>query len=90
MTDHDKLKKELAVANATAMFQNLAIVGALAECHLVDPTNIAGWAEFFATGMENSALGGSAHLQRPRKVAARLRNYARQLVSIVKTQENSK
>jgi hypothetical protein len=39
MTDHDKLKKELAVA--TAMFQNLAIVGALAECHLVDPTKIA-------------------------------------------------
>jgi hypothetical protein len=37
----------------------LSIVGALAERHLVDPAKIAEWAEFFATGMENSALNSS-------------------------------
>jgi len=36
------------VANTTAMFQNLALIGALAERHLVDPAKVADWAEFFA------------------------------------------
>jgi hypothetical protein len=84
MTDHDKLKKELAVANATAMFQNLALMGALAERHLVDPAKVADWAKFFADRMENSTGDGSANTEHLRKVAARLRDYARQLVTIVK------
>jgi hypothetical protein len=88
MIKHDELVKEVAVAKATAMFQNLAIIGALAERHLVDPAKVADWAEFFAKGMENSAGFGSANLEHPRKVAARLRDYAKQLVNIVKTPEN--
>jgi hypothetical protein len=88
MTDNDDLAKELAVVNATAMFQNLSIVGALAERHLVNPAKIAEWAEFFATGMENSPLN-SSNSQHSQKVAARLRDYARQLANIVKPSENS-
>ena len=84
MANHDELKKELAVANATAMFQNLALIGALAERHLVDPAKVADWAEFFAKGMENSVGNGPANPEHLRKVAVRLRDYARQLVNIVK------
>jgi hypothetical protein len=89
MTDHDELAKELAVVNATARFQHLAIVGALAERHLVDPAMVANWAEFFAKGMENSAGNGPANREHLEKVATRLRDYARQLVNLVKPSENS-
>jgi hypothetical protein len=88
MTNRDELVKEVAVANTTAMFQNLALIGALAERHLVDPAKVADWAEFFAREMENSAGSGPANLEYLRKVAARLRDYARQLVNIVKPPEN--
>lgn len=84
MTEHDELVKELAVTNTTAMFQNLALIGALAERHLIDPAKVADWAEFFAKRMENSAGNGSANLEHLRKVAARLHDYARQLGNIVK------
>jgi hypothetical protein len=87
MAEHDELVKEVAVANTTALFQNLAIVGALAERHQVDPAKVAEWAEFFANGMENSARDAPANLEHLR-VAARLRDYARQLVNIVKPPEN--
>jgi hypothetical protein len=53
--EHDELADELAVAFATAMFQNLALIGALAERHLIDPAKVADWAEFIALEMENSA-----------------------------------
>ena len=69
MIKHDELKKE-AVANATAMFQNLALIGALAERHLVDPANVADWAEFFAKGMENGVGNGPADPEHLRKVTA--------------------
>jgi hypothetical protein len=87
MTTLDEFTKEVAVANTTAKFQNLALIGALTERHLVDPAKIADWAEFFANGMENSAVDGAnpEHLQ---EVAARLRNYARELINIVKLPEN--
>jgi hypothetical protein len=80
MTDHDELAKELAVVNATARFQHLAIVGALAERHLVDPAMVANWAEFFAKGMENSAGNGPAnreHLEKGSDPVARLCEAAR-------------
>ena len=60
MTEFDELLKEVAVAETTAMFQNLALVGALAERGLVDPAKVAAWAEFFAEGMENSGNGSAA------------------------------
>jgi hypothetical protein len=84
MTKKDALVMEVAVANTTAMFQNLALIGALAERHLVDPAKVADWAEFFAKGMENSAEECTANPEHLRKVAARLRDYARQLVNSVK------
>jgi hypothetical protein len=87
MTTHDELTKEVAVANTMAKFQNLALIGALTERHLVDPAKIADWAEFFANGMENSVLDG-ANLEHLQEVAARLRNYARELIDIVKLPEN--
>ena len=65
------------------MFQKLPLIGALAERHLVDPAKVADWAEFF--GMENSTGNVPANLGHLREVAGRLRNYARQLVNIVKT-----
>jgi hypothetical protein len=83
MIKHDELKKE-AVANATAMFQNLALIGALAERHLVDPANVADWAEFFAKGMENGVGNGPADPEHLRKVTAQLRDYAKQLTNIAK------
>jgi hypothetical protein len=78
MSEFDKLLKEVAVAKTTATFQNLALVGALAERGLVDPAKVADWAEFFAKGMENSGndSAGPAHL---RTVAGLLRDYAKQL-----------
>jgi hypothetical protein len=88
MTEHDELVKGLAVANTAATFQTLALIGALAECHLVDPAMVADWAEFFAKGMENSTGNGSANCEHMQKVAARLRDYAGQLVNIVKPLEN--
>ena len=88
MTKYDELVKEVAVANTTALFQNLALIGALTERQLVDPAKIADWAEFFANGMENSAGDGPANLEHLQKVAARLRDYARQLANIVKPPEN--
>jgi hypothetical protein len=88
MANHDKLAKELAVVNATAMFQNLALIGALAERHLVDPVKVADWAKFFADGMDNSAGNAPANPEHLQKVADRLRDYARQLVNIVKLPEN--
>jgi hypothetical protein len=57
----------------TAMFQNLALMGALAERHLVDPAKVADWAEFFADGMENSTGNVPANLKRLREVIARMR-----------------
>jgi hypothetical protein len=82
MTTRDELTKELAVATATAKFQNLALVGALIERQLVDPARIADWAEFFANGMGNSVVDGT------QEVAAQLRNYARELIDIMKLPEN--
>jgi len=40
--------------------------------------------EFFAKGMENSVGNGPANPEHLRKVAVRLRDYARQLGNIVK------
>ena len=88
MSEHDKLVEELAVANSAAMFQNLALMGALVERHLVDPAKVADWAAFFANGMENSVGNGPANRDHLQKVAARLRDYASQLVNIVKPLEN--
>jgi hypothetical protein len=90
VTERDKLLKELAVANTTATFQNLALIGALVERHLVDPAKVAGWAEFFAREMEGSAADDPANLQHLRKVAARLRDYARQLANVIKRPETPK
>ena len=45
-----------ATAFAAAMFQSLAIIGALAERGLIDPRRVAAWADFFAT----SQTGGVA------------------------------
>jgi hypothetical protein len=84
----DELIKEVAAANSAATFQILALIGALAERHIVDPAKVAEWAEFFAEGMENSGVSGPANLEHMRKVAGRLREYARQLVNIVKSPEN--
>ena len=88
MAKNDDLAKEVAVANTTAMFQNLALIGALAERHLIDPAKVADWAEFFAKGMENSAAEGPANPEHVRKVAARLRDYARQLMASMKPVES--
>jgi hypothetical protein len=87
MTEFDELLKEVAVAKTTAMFQNLALVGALAERRLVDPAKVADWAEFFAKGMENSGNDSAApaHL---RTAAGLLRDYAKQLMSTVKPPDN--
>jgi hypothetical protein len=82
MTTRDELTKELGVANATAKFQNMALIGALIERQLVDPAKIADWAEFFANSMENSGANGA------QEVAARLRSYARELKDIVRLPEN--
>jgi xanthine dehydrogenase iron-sulfur cluster and FAD-binding subunit A len=82
MTTRDELTKELAVANATAKFQNMALIGALIERQLVDPAKIADWAEFFANRMETSVVDGA------QEVAARLRSYARELKDIVRLPEN--
>ena len=79
MREDDELLRELAVAAATATFQNLSIIGALAERHLVDQAKVADWAEFFASELEKSATRGPANLEHVRRVAARLRDYARQL-----------
>jgi hypothetical protein len=79
MREDDELLSELAVAAATATFQNLSIIGALAERHLVDQAKVADWAEFFARELENGAKGAPANLEHVGKVAARLRDYARQL-----------
>lgn len=87
MTTHDELVKEVAVANTTAMFQDLALIGALAERRLVDPAKVADWAEFFAKGMENSPGSDPANLEHLRKVADRLRDYAKQLMNIAKPPE---
>ena len=77
MSEHDELLKELDVAVAAATFQNLSIIGALAECHLVDQANIADWAEFFASELQKGGNGRRpAKLEHGRKVAARLRDYA--------------
>jgi hypothetical protein len=76
-----ELEQELTVVNATATYQNLALIGALVEHHLIKPAKVADWAEFFATEMENSA--DPANLEDLRKIAARLRDYARQLTDIV-------
>ncbi len=76
MAEPDDPVIEVAVVNTTALFQNLAIVGALAERHLIDPATVAEWAEFFAIGMEKSARVAPANLEHL-KVAARLRDYAR-------------
>jgi hypothetical protein len=56
----DELIKEVAAANSAATFQILALIGALAERHIVDPAKVAEWAEFFAEGMENSGVTGPA------------------------------
>jgi hypothetical protein len=90
VTKHDELVKELAVTNTTATFQNLALIGALAERHLVDPAKVADWAEFFAREMEDSAGDGPANLEHLRKVAARLRDFARQLANVMKRPEDPK
>jgi hypothetical protein len=79
MREDDELLRELAVAAATATYQNLSIIGALAERHLVDQAKVADWAEFFARELENRMKGAPANLEHVRKVAARLRDYARQL-----------
>jgi hypothetical protein len=79
MREDDELLRELAVAAATATYQNLSIIGALAERHLVDQAKVADWAEFFARELENRTKGAPANLEHVRKVAARLRDYARQL-----------
>jgi hypothetical protein len=90
MTKKDEFTNEIAVALATATFQNLALIGALAERDLIDPAKVADWA-FFAKGMENSTGGSdSANLEHLRKVAARLRDYAKQLMNIVKIPDNPK
>jgi hypothetical protein len=89
MSEFDKLLKEVAVAKTTAMFQNLALVRALAERGLVDPAKVADWAEFFAKGMENSGndSAGPTHL---RTAAGLLRDYAKQLMNIGKPPHNPK
>jgi hypothetical protein len=43
MREDDGLSSELAVAAATATFQNLSIIGALAERHLIDQAKVADW-----------------------------------------------
>jgi transposase InsO family protein len=60
----------------------------LTDRHLVNPAKVADWAEFLADGMENSAGNVPAHLKDLREVAGRLRNYAMQLVNIVKLPED--
>jgi len=89
MAGFDELLKEVAVAKTTAMFQNLALVGALAERQLVDPARVANWAEFFAKGLENSGNDSAApaHL---RTAAGLLRDYAKQLMNTVKPPDNPK
>ena len=83
MSEHDELLRELAAAAAAATFQNLSIIGALAERHLVDQAKVADWAEFFVRELENGARGSSPdNLEHVRKVAARLRDYARQLRTV--------
>jgi hypothetical protein len=82
MTEHEELAKVVAAANTAAMFQDLALIGALAERHLIDPAKVADWAEFFAKRMEKSAANGSASPEHLRKVATRLRDYAGQLMNI--------
>jgi hypothetical protein len=82
VSEHDELLRELAVAAAAATFQNLSIIGALAERHLVDQAKVADWAEFFARELEKGARGSPANLEHVRKVAARLRDYARQLRTV--------
>jgi hypothetical protein len=87
ITEHDAIAEELAVATTAATFQNLALIGALAEHRLVDPAKVANWAEFFALEMGNSAAADRANLEHLRKVAARLRDYAEQLVKIAEAQD---
>ena len=89
MREDDELLRELAVAAATATFQNLSIIGALAEHHLVDQGKVADWAEFFASELEKSATRGPANLEHVRRVAARRYltsersgGYSREIVSI--------
>jgi hypothetical protein len=88
MAKKEELLKELAAVNTAATFQTLALIGALAERHLIDPAKVAEWAEFFANEMENSAGDYPANLEHLRTVAARLRSFARKLVEVVKPPEN--
>lgn len=82
MSGNEELANEIAVTNTTATFQNLALIGALAERRLVDPAKVAEWAEFFAREMEHSAENSAANPEHLQSIAARLREYARQLVNI--------
>jgi hypothetical protein len=88
MTKYDELQTELAVAKSAAMFQILALVGALAERHAIDPVKAADWAEFFANEMEHSARDSAVNQDPLQKVAAQLHDYATQLLHIVKSPEN--
>ena len=61
MTEKEKTEilELLAVAQAGAMFEALAIVGALAERQLVDPLKVAAWADVFGQnqgGNQTSAI----------------------------------
>jgi hypothetical protein len=45
---------EVAATRAIAMYQALAVVGALAEARLIDPMKVAAWAQVFAKGQADS------------------------------------
>jgi hypothetical protein len=56
MTKHDEFVKEITAVNTAATFQILALIGALAERHLVDSAKVAEWAEFFAEEIETARV----------------------------------
>jgi len=41
----------VGIASGVAMYQTLAVIGALAERRLIDPLKVADWAKVFANGL---------------------------------------
>jgi hypothetical protein len=84
MAERDEIASAVAIAISASAFQNLALIGALAERKKVDPAKVAAWADFFAKGLEASAeMPGPANPAHLRQVAPCLRDYAGQIVNMV-------
>jgi hypothetical protein len=48
---HEELRAAVAAMSGVGLYQNLAIIGALAEARVVNPMAVAKWADFFAANL---------------------------------------